>query len=90
MSILKLECLHFLFFNSISTEIKHNDLVAKYHPNVWMDGKWRCCQQTEKMAAGCHIYDPLGNGLFCLFSFSVQSSHEFGQVLSLLDVCGSP
>uniref|UniRef100_A0A673BP73 Tyrosine-protein kinase n=1 Tax=Sphaeramia orbicularis TaxID=375764 RepID=A0A673BP73_9TELE len=36
----------------------HNDLVPKYHPNFWMDGKWRCCHQTEKLAAGCHVYDP--------------------------------
>lgn len=45
-------------------ETKHNNLVAKYHPNFWMDGKWRCCQQTEKLAAGCHVYDPLGCGLY--------------------------
>ncbi|XP_030252500.1 tyrosine-protein kinase ITK/TSK [Sparus aurata] len=45
---------------ALKEETKHNNLVAKYHPNFWMDGKWRCCQQTEKLAAGCHVYDPLG------------------------------
>lgn len=50
-------------------ETKDNNLVAKYHPNFWMDSKWRCCQQTEKLAAGCHVYDPLGFGLYSLFHF---------------------
>lgn len=50
-------------------ETKDNNLVAKYHPNLWMDSKWRCCQQTEKLAAGCHVYDPLGFGLYSLFHF---------------------
>ncbi|XP_069027901.1 tyrosine-protein kinase ITK/TSK [Embiotoca jacksoni] len=42
---------------ALKEETKHNNLVAKYHPNFWMDGKWRCCQQTEKLALGCHVYD---------------------------------
>nr|XP_046262891.1 tyrosine-protein kinase ITK/TSK [Scatophagus argus] len=45
---------------ALKEETKHNNLVAKYHPNFWMDGKWRCCQQTEKLAAGCRTYDPEG------------------------------
>ncbi|XP_060935786.1 tyrosine-protein kinase ITK/TSK [Limanda limanda] len=45
---------------ALKEETKHNNLVAKYHPNFWMVGKWRCCQQTEKLAPGCHVYDPLG------------------------------
>ncbi|XP_034546337.1 tyrosine-protein kinase ITK/TSK [Notolabrus celidotus] len=45
---------------ALKEETKHNNLVAKYHPNFWMDGKWRCCQQTEKLAAGCNVYDPVG------------------------------
>lgn len=44
-------------------ETKNNNLVPKYHPNFWMDGKWRCCQQTEKLATGCNVYDPVGYGL---------------------------
>ncbi|XP_056373332.1 tyrosine-protein kinase ITK/TSK [Hyla sarda] len=32
-------------------------LVPKYHPNFWVEGRWRCCWQTEKMAAGCTEYD---------------------------------
>lgn len=53
-------CLLFYFF--FQTEIKNNNLVAKYHPNFWMDGKWRCCQQSEKLATGCQVYNPLGYG----------------------------
>ncbi|KAM6977881.1 tyrosine-protein kinase ITK/TSK [Aplochiton taeniatus] len=45
---------------ALKEETKHNDLVVKYHPNFWMDGKWRCCLQTEKLAAGCNQYDPTG------------------------------
>ncbi|XP_063784448.1 tyrosine-protein kinase ITK/TSK [Pseudophryne corroboree] len=33
-------------------------LIPKYHPNFWAEGRWRCCCQTEKMAAGCTLYDP--------------------------------
>ncbi|XP_069824945.1 tyrosine-protein kinase ITK/TSK isoform X2 [Dendropsophus ebraccatus] len=33
-------------------------LIPKYHPNFWMEGRWRCCCQTEKMATGCTVYDP--------------------------------
>uniref|UniRef100_A0A8C4WHE3 Tyrosine-protein kinase n=1 Tax=Gopherus evgoodei TaxID=1825980 RepID=A0A8C4WHE3_9SAUR len=36
----------------------NNNLVPKYHPNFWIDGRWRCCAQTEKLAAGCIEYDP--------------------------------
>ncbi|CAH2276320.1 tyrosine- kinase ITK TSK [Pelobates cultripes] len=38
---------------------RNNDsLIPKYHPNFWLEGRWRCCSQTEKMAAGCAVYDP--------------------------------
>lgn len=33
-----------------------------YHPNFWMDGRWRCCAQLEKLAVGCAQYDPTKNG----------------------------
>ncbi|XP_051487550.1 tyrosine-protein kinase ITK/TSK isoform X1 [Apus apus] len=36
----------------------NNSLASKCHPDFWIDGKWRCCAQTEKMAAGCVEYDP--------------------------------
>lgn len=55
-----------------SVETKCNNLVAKYHPNFWMDGKWRCCQQTEKLATGCHVYDPEGYGLYYSFLLLVE------------------
>uniref|UniRef100_A0A3Q1BNK2 Tyrosine-protein kinase n=1 Tax=Amphiprion ocellaris TaxID=80972 RepID=A0A3Q1BNK2_AMPOC len=46
---------------ALKEETKNNNLVAKFHPNFYMDGKWRCCQQTEKLAAGCHVYDPVAS-----------------------------
>uniref|UniRef100_A0A8C0ZQF9 Tyrosine-protein kinase n=1 Tax=Castor canadensis TaxID=51338 RepID=A0A8C0ZQF9_CASCN len=39
----------------------NNSLVTKYHPNFWMDGRWRCCSQMEKLAVGCAPYDPTKN-----------------------------
>ncbi|MGH0116619.1 UNVERIFIED_CONTAM: hypothetical protein FKN15_012214 [Acipenser sinensis] len=39
----------------------NNTLVPKYHPNFWVDGRWRCCFQTDKLAAGCLEYDPNQN-----------------------------
>uniref|UniRef100_A0A8C7WN05 Tyrosine-protein kinase n=1 Tax=Oryzias sinensis TaxID=183150 RepID=A0A8C7WN05_9TELE len=45
---------------ALKEETKYNSLVAKYHTNFWMDGKWRCCLQTDKLAAGCRVYDPVG------------------------------
>lgn len=51
----------------VHSEIKNNNLVTKYHPNFWMDGKWRCCQQSEKLATGCQVYNPLGFGMFHWF-----------------------
>ncbi|XP_030360715.1 tyrosine-protein kinase ITK/TSK [Strigops habroptila] len=41
--------------------INNNSLVSKCHPDFWIDGKWRCCAQTEKMAVGCVEYDPTKN-----------------------------
>ncbi|XP_036404771.1 tyrosine-protein kinase ITK/TSK [Megalops cyprinoides] len=46
---------------ALKEEIKNNNLVHKYHPNFWVDGKWKCCQQNEKLAPGCSEYDPNGN-----------------------------
>uniref|UniRef100_A0A672U655 Tyrosine-protein kinase n=1 Tax=Strigops habroptila TaxID=2489341 RepID=A0A672U655_STRHB len=43
--------------------INNNSLVSKCHPDFWIDGKWRCCAQTEKMAVGCVEYDPTKNGM---------------------------
>eukprot|EP00079_Xenopus_tropicalis_P012563 XP_002939656.2 PREDICTED: tyrosine-protein kinase ITK/TSK [Xenopus tropicalis] len=43
---------------ALKEETKDNDfLVAKYHSNFWLEGRWRCCFQTEKMATGCALYD---------------------------------
>uniref|UniRef100_A0A674DGN5 Tyrosine-protein kinase n=1 Tax=Salmo trutta TaxID=8032 RepID=A0A674DGN5_SALTR len=55
-----------LYFISLSCnkETKCNALLLKYHPNFWMEGRWRCCYQTEKMATGCQEYDPGKEGAF--------------------------
>uniref|UniRef100_A0A6J0VEI6 Tyrosine-protein kinase n=1 Tax=Pogona vitticeps TaxID=103695 RepID=A0A6J0VEI6_9SAUR len=34
----------------------NNNLVTKFHPNFWIDGRWRCCAQSEKLATGCVEY----------------------------------
>uniref|UniRef100_A0A8C3NKU3 Tyrosine-protein kinase n=1 Tax=Geospiza parvula TaxID=87175 RepID=A0A8C3NKU3_GEOPR len=48
---------------TLKEEIRYNNsLASKCHPDFWLDGKWRCCAQTEKMAAGCVVYDPTKNG----------------------------
>uniref|UniRef100_A0A8C1WUI2 Tyrosine-protein kinase n=1 Tax=Cyprinus carpio TaxID=7962 RepID=A0A8C1WUI2_CYPCA len=39
---------------------QNNSLFVKYHPDFWIEGKWRCCHQTEKLAAGCSEYYPSG------------------------------
>ncbi|XP_051716639.1 tyrosine-protein kinase ITK/TSK [Ctenopharyngodon idella] len=39
---------------------QNNNLFLKYHPDFWVEGKWRCCLQTEKLAAGCSEYYPNG------------------------------
>lgn len=53
----------FFFFSKCFSETRYNNsLASKCHPDFWLDGKWRCCAQTEKMAAGCVVYDPTKNG----------------------------
>uniref|UniRef100_A0A8C4ZH31 Tyrosine-protein kinase n=1 Tax=Gadus morhua TaxID=8049 RepID=A0A8C4ZH31_GADMO len=47
---------------ALKEEIRLNNLVVKYHPNFWMYGRWQCCHQTEKLAAGCKEYSPEPNG----------------------------
>ncbi|XP_055033950.2 tyrosine-protein kinase ITK/TSK [Misgurnus anguillicaudatus] len=39
---------------------QNNNLFMKYHPDFWVEGKWRCCHQSEKQAAGCCEYYPNG------------------------------
>ncbi|XP_068129202.1 LOW QUALITY PROTEIN: tyrosine-protein kinase ITK/TSK [Hyperolius riggenbachi] len=45
-------------------EVSKNNhcMIPKYHTNFWVEGRWRCCGQTEKMAAGCTVYDPSMSG----------------------------
>lgn len=44
---------------ALKEEIQYNDLATKHHPSMWMEGKWRCCQQTDRLAMGCVHYEPL-------------------------------
>ncbi|XP_048346225.1 tyrosine-protein kinase ITK/TSK isoform X2 [Sphaerodactylus townsendi] len=41
---------------TLKEETKNNNLVTKYHPDFWIDGRWRCCNQGEKLATGCTVY----------------------------------
>ncbi|XP_034146386.1 tyrosine-protein kinase Tec isoform X2 [Esox lucius] len=47
---------------SMKEEIKLNSgIVAKFHPQFWMDGFWLCCRQVEKLALGCEQYNLYGD-----------------------------
>uniref|UniRef100_A0A8C3GAK5 Tyrosine-protein kinase n=1 Tax=Cyclopterus lumpus TaxID=8103 RepID=A0A8C3GAK5_CYCLU len=76
----RLDISNFISFVMSDVETKRNNLVAKYHPDFWMDGKWRCCQQAEKLAAGCHVYDPVGYGMYYFFycAFMMRDSRQAG------------
>eukprot|EP00062_Callorhinchus_milii_P021919 gi/632979151/ref/XP_007906310.1/ PREDICTED: tyrosine-protein kinase ITK/TSK isoform X1 [Callorhinchus milii] len=44
---------------ALKEETKNNNtLIPKFHPNFWTEGRWRCCSQLDKLAAGCLLYDP--------------------------------
>uniref|UniRef100_A0A8C7IRL4 Tyrosine-protein kinase n=1 Tax=Oncorhynchus kisutch TaxID=8019 RepID=A0A8C7IRL4_ONCKI len=46
----------------IKEEIKENSvIVAKFHPEFWLEGVWLCCRQTEKLAPGCEKYNLFGD-----------------------------
>lgn len=47
---------------SLKEEIKENSLVvAKFHPQFWLDGVWLCCRQADKQAPGCEEYNLFGD-----------------------------
>uniref|UniRef100_A0A8C1B528 Tyrosine-protein kinase n=2 Tax=Cyprinus carpio TaxID=7962 RepID=A0A8C1B528_CYPCA len=50
----------FYVISSTCEATQNNSLFVKYHPDFWIEGKWRCCHQTEKLAAGCSEYYPSG------------------------------
>uniref|UniRef100_A0A8C8IGH4 Uncharacterized protein n=1 Tax=Oncorhynchus tshawytscha TaxID=74940 RepID=A0A8C8IGH4_ONCTS len=54
---------------ALKKETKCNALLLKYYPNFWMEGRWRCCYQTEKMATGCQEYDSMGYSTHFLAAF---------------------
>ncbi|XP_028315239.1 tyrosine-protein kinase ITK/TSK isoform X1 [Gouania willdenowi] len=47
------------WIKALKEETKQNNLVTKFHPNFWINGKWECCQQKQKLATGCRVYDPV-------------------------------
>uniref|UniRef100_A0A8C7IQ31 Tyrosine-protein kinase n=1 Tax=Oncorhynchus kisutch TaxID=8019 RepID=A0A8C7IQ31_ONCKI len=51
----------------IKEEIKENSvIVAKFHPEFWLEGVWLCCRQTEKLAPGCEKYNLFGDSKICI------------------------
>uniref|UniRef100_A0A671PTS5 Tyrosine-protein kinase n=1 Tax=Sinocyclocheilus anshuiensis TaxID=1608454 RepID=A0A671PTS5_9TELE len=48
----------FKWVRALKEATQNNNLFLKYHPDFWGEGKWRCCQQTEKLATGCSEYYP--------------------------------
>uniref|UniRef100_A0A8C6U763 non-specific protein-tyrosine kinase n=1 Tax=Neogobius melanostomus TaxID=47308 RepID=A0A8C6U763_9GOBI len=47
---------------TLKDEIKENPLVvAKFHPQFWLDGVWMCCRQADKQAPGCEEYNLFGD-----------------------------
>uniref|UniRef100_A0AAZ3QHV0 non-specific protein-tyrosine kinase n=1 Tax=Oncorhynchus tshawytscha TaxID=74940 RepID=A0AAZ3QHV0_ONCTS len=55
----------------IKEEIKENSvIVAKFHPQFWLEGVWLCCRQTEKLAPGCEKYNLFGDSKICILSFT--------------------
>uniref|UniRef100_A0A671PY72 Tyrosine-protein kinase n=1 Tax=Sinocyclocheilus anshuiensis TaxID=1608454 RepID=A0A671PY72_9TELE len=50
----------FKWVRALKEATQNNNLFLKYHPDFWGEGKWRCCQQTEKLATGCSEYYPSG------------------------------
>uniref|UniRef100_A0AAQ4P4T4 Tyrosine-protein kinase n=1 Tax=Gasterosteus aculeatus aculeatus TaxID=481459 RepID=A0AAQ4P4T4_GASAC len=71
---------------ALKEETKSNDLATKYHPNFWTDGKWRCCQQTGKLATGCHLYDPVASKKpLPQLPDKEMELHDTGTVIALQD-----
>ncbi|TMS01528.1 Tyrosine-protein kinase Tec [Larimichthys crocea] len=51
-----------LWVQSLKEEIKDNAVVlAKFHPQFWLEGAWLCCRQAEKQAPGCEEYNLFGD-----------------------------
>ncbi|XP_031647479.1 tyrosine-protein kinase Tec isoform X1 [Oncorhynchus kisutch] len=47
---------------NIKEEVRDNSvIVAKFHPQFWMEGVWLCCRQAEKLAPGCEEYNLFGD-----------------------------
>uniref|UniRef100_A0A673VMR2 non-specific protein-tyrosine kinase n=1 Tax=Salmo trutta TaxID=8032 RepID=A0A673VMR2_SALTR len=51
-----------VWIQNIKEEIRNNSvIVAKFHPQFWMEGVWLCCRQAEKLAPGCEEYNLFGD-----------------------------
>uniref|UniRef100_A0A8C5DX45 Tyrosine-protein kinase n=1 Tax=Gouania willdenowi TaxID=441366 RepID=A0A8C5DX45_GOUWI len=57
------------WIKALKEETKQNNLVTKFHPNFWINGKWECCQQKQKLATGCRVYDPVDFGRLIVIPF---------------------
>uniref|UniRef100_A0A673WC59 Tyrosine-protein kinase n=1 Tax=Salmo trutta TaxID=8032 RepID=A0A673WC59_SALTR len=65
----------------IKEEIKDNSvIVAKFHPQFWLEGVWLCCRQTEKLAPGCEKYNLIGDQrqevVIALYDFNGPEPHD--------------
>uniref|UniRef100_A0A8C8LZ62 Tyrosine-protein kinase n=1 Tax=Oncorhynchus tshawytscha TaxID=74940 RepID=A0A8C8LZ62_ONCTS len=71
----------------IKEEIKENSvIVAKFHPQFWLEGVWLCCRQTEKLAPGCEKYNLFGDSKICEFRNEEEEQQEV--VIALYDFNG--
>ncbi|GAA6097708.1 tyrosine-protein kinase ITK/TSK [Tachysurus ichikawai] len=46
---------------ALKEETRSNNLALNYHPDFWVEGRWRCCNRTDKSAPGCSDYYPSGS-----------------------------
>uniref|UniRef100_A0A8C7MTE1 Tyrosine-protein kinase n=1 Tax=Oncorhynchus kisutch TaxID=8019 RepID=A0A8C7MTE1_ONCKI len=68
----------------IKEEIKENSvIVAKFHPEFWLEGVWLCCRQTEKLAPGCEKYNLFGDSKICIL-------HGVHKILGTPALCRRP
>uniref|UniRef100_A0A673VXM1 non-specific protein-tyrosine kinase n=1 Tax=Salmo trutta TaxID=8032 RepID=A0A673VXM1_SALTR len=72
-----------VWIQNIKEEIRNNSvIVAKFHPQFWMEGVWLCCRQAEKLAPGCEEYNLPDDGsgveevVIALYDFNGPEPHD--------------
>uniref|UniRef100_A0A8K9VAR1 Tyrosine-protein kinase n=1 Tax=Oncorhynchus mykiss TaxID=8022 RepID=A0A8K9VAR1_ONCMY len=72
-----------IWVQNIKEEIRDNSvIVAKFHPQFWMEGVWLCCRQAEKLAPGCEEYNLPDDGsgveevVVALYDFFGPEPHD--------------